>query len=71
MMTLKEKGVGTRPFFWPMHQQPVFNKKGLFLGDSYPKAERIARNGFYLPSGLGLTDHQIKKVAEVLRQVIR
>ena len=26
---LKEKGIGTRPFFWPMHKQPVFIKMGL------------------------------------------
>jgi perosamine synthetase len=71
MKTLREKEIGTRPFFWPMHQQPVFAKKGLFLGESYPEAERIARKGFYIPSGLALTDHQIKKVAKVLHQVIQ
>jgi perosamine synthetase len=70
MKALREKGIGTRPFFWPMHQQPVFNGLGLFERESYPEAERIARKGFYLPSGLGLTDHQIKKVVKVLHQII-
>ena len=52
---LEENKIGTRPFFWCMHEQPVFNKMGLFLNESYPVSEKIARNGFYIPSGLGLT----------------
>jgi len=50
-----ELKIGTRPFFWCMHEQPVFKKMGLFFNESYPQAERLARNGFYVPSGLGLT----------------
>jgi perosamine synthetase len=56
-------GIGTRPFFWPMHQQPVFLNRGLFQDESYPVAERLAENGYYLPSGLGLTDEAIRRVA--------
>jgi perosamine synthetase len=54
MCWLAEAGVGTRPFFWPMHEQPVFKRMGLFQGASYPVAERLARRGFYLPSGVAL-----------------
>ena len=57
-------GVGTRPFFWPMHEQPVFRDRGLFEGERHPVAERLARRGFYLPSGLGLTQAQAEAVAE-------
>jgi len=28
---LKNKQIGHRPFFWPMHQQPVLNSMHLFL----------------------------------------
>ena len=67
--SLNEQGIGTRPFFWCMHEQPVFNRMGLFLNEKYPVAERIARNGFYLPSGLGLTkpdvDHVINTFIEI------
>lgn len=45
--------IGTRPFFWCMHEQPVFSKMELFKNEHYPIAEQIARNGFYIPSGLG------------------
>jgi len=63
MRRLGQKGIGTRPFFWPMHEQPVFRKMGLFDGDSYPVAERLARRGFYIPSGMALTGEQIYEVA--------
>ena len=69
MSRLKEKGIGTRPFFWPMHEQPVFKKMGLFGGESYPVAERIARRGFYIPSGLALTNEQIEIVVSAIRGI--
>lgn len=69
MRRLKAHGIDTRPFFWPMHEQPVFTKMGLFGGESYPAAERLGRRGFYLPSGLGLTSEQITRVAEGVRTV--
>lgn len=62
MRLLGAKGIGTRPFFWPMHEQPVFRKRGLFRGESHPVAERLARRGFYLPSGMALTDAQMDEV---------
>ncbi len=70
MQRLGEAGVGTRPFFWPMHEQPVFHKLGLFQGQRFPVAERLARRGFYLPSGLALTDTQIQRVAEAVRELL-
>ena len=70
MRRLKEKGIGTRPFFWPMHEQPVFKEMGLFEKTSCPVAERIARRGFYIPSGLALTERQQEVVAENLREVM-
>lgn len=60
---LAERNVGCRPFFYPMHKQPVFQKMGLFEGEKYPIAERLYDKGFYVPSGLGLTDEQMAYVA--------
>ena len=71
MRRLAEHQIGTRPFFWPMHEQPVFKKMGLFQGESYPVAERLARRGFYIPSGMALTDTQMERVAQVIKEVIR
>ena len=70
MRRLKKKGIGTRPFFWPMHEQPVFKRMGLFENEKYPVAERIARRGFYIPSGLTMTKEQIDRVCEAVRKVL-
>jgi perosamine synthetase len=53
-----------------MHLQPVLRARGLFAGESHPVAERLWRYGFYLPSGLALTDAQIDTVAERVRRVL-
>jgi perosamine synthetase len=71
MRRLQELRIGTRPFFWPMHEQPVFHKMGLFKDTRCPVAERIARRGFYVPSGLALTGRQMEQVASALHVVIR
>jgi perosamine synthetase len=63
MKRLAASGVGTRPFFWPMHEQPVFLRMGFFTGEKYPIAEKMARFGFYLPSGMAMTKTQIERVA--------
>ena len=70
MRRLAKLNVQTRPFFWPMHEQPVFRRMGLYTGESHPVAERLARRGFYLPSGLALTEAQIRSVADAVREVL-
>ena len=71
MRRLQAEGVGTRPFFWPMHEQPILREMGFFTDESYPVSERLARRGFYIPSGLALTDSQMERVAEALYKVMR
>jgi perosamine synthetase len=63
---LKERDVDTRPFFLGMHEQPVLRERGFFKGERYPVAERIARRGLYLPSGLALTTEQQDRVCVAL-----
>lgn len=70
MRRLAAKGIGCRPFFWPMHEQPVLQQMGLFKGERYPVAERLARRGFYLPSGLALQPAQQDQVAAALKEVL-
>ncbi|MBL0139319.1 MAG: DegT/DnrJ/EryC1/StrS family aminotransferase [Bacteroidetes bacterium] len=66
---LTSAGIGTRPFFWCMHEQPVFLNMGLFLNEKYPVAERLARNGFYLPSGLGLSEKDVQTVIQTMHEI--
>ncbi len=67
---LNEKGIGTRPFFWCMHEQPVFLKMGLFLDNHFPIAEKLARCGFYIPSGLGIENNDIEIVITELKKCV-
>jgi len=69
MNKLREKGIGTRPFFYPLHKQPVFNQKGLFLHEYHPVAERLSEYGFYIPSGLNLTKSHILEVVRKIKEV--
>jgi perosamine synthetase len=71
MARLAKLGIGTRPFFWPMHEQPVLKKMGLFGGESHPVAERIARRGFYIPSGMALSDEQIERSVAAIKEILR
>ena len=71
MQQLGARGIGTRPYFWPMHEQPVFRNMGWYEGETYPVAERLARRGFYLPSGLGLSDDEIDRSAAALNSILR
>lgn len=70
MRRLAAEGIGTRPFFCPMHQQPVLKRMGLFENESYPVAERMYRQGFYIPSGMALSDEQIEQSASAVKQVL-
>ncbi|MEG3618535.1 DegT/DnrJ/EryC1/StrS family aminotransferase [Magnetovibrio sp. PR-2] len=69
MQKFAEYKIGCRPFFWPMHEQPVLRDMNLFEGEQYPVSERIARRGFYIPSGLGITDAQIERVCDVAEDI--
>jgi len=69
MRKLAARGVGTRPFFCPMHQQPVLRRLGLFENETYPVAERLYSHGFYIPSGLGLTEAEQDQVCEIMQDV--
>ena len=71
MKWLSERRIGSRPFFFPMHEQPVFHKMGLFKNERYPVAERLARRGFYIPSGLALTDEQMHQASDAVSELLK
>ena len=59
---LKQKGVDTRPFFYPSHVMPPYQ-----TGQHLPVAEELSRKGLNLPSGPTLTKEQIRFVCQVLK----
>ena len=71
MQEMADYKIGSRPFFYPMHKQPVFKKMGLFLNDEHPNSEKLYQKGFYIPSGSALTKNQIIKVVKVLYKILK
>ena len=69
MQELWNKGIETRTFFIPMHEQPVFQRIGLFAGESYPIAEHLSRKGLYLPSGSGLLEDEIRYICATMLKI--
>jgi perosamine synthetase len=68
---LFEQGVETRPFFLGIHEQPVFHKMGLFINKINSIAERLAREGFYLPTGLTIQETEIDNGCDAVRKALR
>jgi len=61
---LKTRGVDTRPFFFPLHKQPLLKKFGLEQQMGLPVSERLGKQGIYLPSFIGITDEDIEFVVD-------
>ena len=60
---LKQKGVDTRPFFYPSHVMPPYQ-----TGQCLPVAEQLSRKGLNLPSGPTLTEDQVHFVCRLLKE---
>jgi perosamine synthetase len=71
MAALAEDGIGTRTFFYGLHQQPVLLERGLVDAVSLPVTESLAASGMYLPSGLGLTATDQERVIERVRSFLQ
>lgn len=71
MERLQTRGIGTRPFFLGLHEQPALRELGLFRGESFPHTEAAYRQGFYLPSGMTLTEAVIDRVVNALGEAVR
>lgn len=64
---LHEDNIDCRPLWKPMHLQPVF-KNCRFYGNGI--SERLFDKGLCLPSGSNLTDNDLKRVVERIREVV-
>jgi perosamine synthetase len=62
---LKEQGIDTRPFFYPIHLQPLYEHQ--FRGENYPVAEELSKRGMNLPSGNNLTEAQVRRIADAIK----
>ena len=63
MQFLKNKGIGTRPFYPALHAEPAYGYPG-----NYPNAEYIAKRGLWLPSSVTLSDDEIKRICNAINE---
>jgi perosamine synthetase len=68
---LKKKGIICRPFFASMSLQPIYKKLGYFKKNNMNCAEYLSKKGFYVPSGVGTTNEQIKKVSKEIISIFK
>ena len=68
---LQQQGVDSRPFFFPLHRQPLLAFYSLADQRALPVAERLGAQGIYLPSFVGMTDTEIQQCAEALVEVLK
>ena len=66
MKHLGERGIETRPVFYPSHTFPSYEK--LSSGETFPVAENLSAQGISLPTWSGLSAADINYVCEVLRE---
>jgi perosamine synthetase len=67
---LHAEGIETRTFFCPMNMQPFLQKQPGHRHIDCPVAERLWRDGLYLPSSTKLTDTEIDFVADRVRAAL-
>lgn len=63
MQALREHGIETRPFFYPLHTLPVYEGQSRF---AQPNAESLALRGVSLPSSSLLTREDVEYVVDTL-----
>lgn len=66
LLHLKSKGIDTRLFFAGMHKQPSLQKYCGRIEGEYPVSEKLAKDGFYLPSASDLKDTQINYICDII-----
>jgi len=68
--SLAKNGIASRPFFYPLHLQPALRKINIKPRGDFPVAEKISRQGLYLPSGLALRKKQINKICRTVKELL-
>ena len=67
MTRLKEQGIDSRPFFYPVHALPPYQSSGVH----FPVAEDLSRRGINLPSGMKMQEADVVRVAEEIHKCSR
>ena len=69
MQELRKSNIETRPFFYPMHKQPVFAQMDILDNINRPVSENLYEKGFYIPMGLNLTDEKLEFISNKIKDL--
>jgi perosamine synthetase len=64
MERLLEKGIDTRPFFYPMHVMPPYKNN-----ERFPVAEELSKKGINLPSSVNLGIDEVRYIADIVGEL--
>nr|MBA3235008.1 DegT/DnrJ/EryC1/StrS family aminotransferase [Chloroflexota bacterium] len=70
MVRLATGGVASRPYFSPLHLQPLYKDAFGFRPGDFPVTERVAASTLALPFSPVLSDDDVAYVAEVLSDAV-
>jgi perosamine synthetase len=65
---LLERGIETRPFFYPMHIQPYY---ATGEQDSYPVTTWLSDHGLSLPTSNGIQLDDVDRVCDAIAQIVK
>ena len=69
MAELDRRGIGSRPFFFPLHKQPALENYGWERQPTLPISEKLGDQGLYIPS-LGTSAPDREYVATCVAEIL-
>ena len=69
---LAQAGIETRPFFWPLHMQPLLQKYNYQINsDILKNSKYLGLNGFYIPIGPHVSKKNQKFIFEETKKILK
>ena len=67
MKALSENGIETRPFFYPMHSLPIYQK--MVVHQKFPVADKLSSRGINIPSSASLSTSDIDYICNQIAKL--
>jgi perosamine synthetase len=63
---LEERGISSKPYFSPIHLQPLYRERFGFRDGDFPLTERVARSSLAIPFSSRLSEGDVERVCDAL-----
>ncbi len=68
---LKNEGIGSSVHYIPLHMHPYYRDRYGFAKGDFPVAEKLYEQNLSLPIYPGLSDKEIKQIADAIKKIIK